>query len=164
MLKDFTDGSVAKENALFTTQRNAISLIMYQDSFEIVNPLGSAKRKHKILAVYVTLGNIHPQYRSKIDKLQLVLLLREIDFKYFGQAAVFRPLIKDLRTMETNGVLVGNENIPGILAMFLGDNLGSHCIGGFVENFSSSEYICRFCMITTQDIKLGKVQDNFEER
>lgn len=28
-----------------------------------------------------------------------------------------------------------------------GDNLGSQCIGGFVENFSVSHYFCRYCDI-----------------
>ena len=64
ILRDFTDGGVARKNLLFIELHNAIKLILYQDSFEVVNPQGSAKRKHKILAVYVTLGNIYPQNRS----------------------------------------------------------------------------------------------------
>lgn len=28
-----------------------------------------------------------------------------------------------------------------------GDNLGSHGVGGFVENFSVSHYFCRYCDI-----------------
>ena len=63
VLRDSTDGSVARKNLLFNELHNAIKLILYQDSFEVVNPLGSAKRKHKILAVYVILGNIYPQNR-----------------------------------------------------------------------------------------------------
>ena len=57
VLRDSTDGSVARKNLLFS------ELILYQDSFEVVNPLGSAKQKHTILAVYVILGNIYPQNR-----------------------------------------------------------------------------------------------------
>ncbi|KAE8739915.1 hypothetical protein FOCC_FOCC014579 [Frankliniella occidentalis] len=29
--------------------------------------------------------------------------------------------------------------------MLLGDNLGTHIFTGFLENFSSSKYLCRFC-------------------
>lgn len=34
-----------------------------------------------------------------------------------------------------------------IVCAIAGDNLGSHGIGGFVENFSTSSFFCRFCEI-----------------
>ena len=43
VLRDSTDGSVARKNLLFNELHNAIKLILYPDSFEVVNPLGSAK-------------------------------------------------------------------------------------------------------------------------
>ncbi|PIK59648.1 Interferon-induced protein 44 [Apostichopus japonicus] len=82
---DITDGKIFKENTLFGSEENALSVILFQDAFEVVNPLGSAKKKHKILAVYFTLGNIPPQYRSQVESLQLALLCREVDFKKYGQ-------------------------------------------------------------------------------
>lgn len=33
------------------------------------------------------------------------------------------------------------------MCAILGDDLGSHGIGGFVENFSSATHICRFCTV-----------------
>lgn len=33
------------------------------------------------------------------------------------------------------------------------DNLGSHMIGGFTENFSSCEYFCRYCPVTKDDFR-----------
>ncbi|XP_028416452.1 uncharacterized protein LOC114540531 [Dendronephthya gigantea] len=164
ILRDFMDGSVAKSNVLFVELGNAIKLILYQDAFEVVNPLGSAKKKHKVLAVYVTLGNIYPQNRSQIDQMQLVLLVRESDFKFFGQDAVFRILVNDLKKIEEHGVLVEKEYIRGTVTMILGDNLGSHSIGGFVENFSSSPYVCRFCLMETKNIQLGDIFDTFSQR
>jgi hypothetical protein len=35
----------------------------------------------------------------------------------------------------------------------LGDNLGSHGIGGFTENFSRTKYICRYCLITRAEFE-----------
>ena len=64
------DGNVAKKNVMFIELPNAIKLILYQDSFKVVNSLESAKRKHKVLGDYATLGNIYPQHRSKIDRFQ----------------------------------------------------------------------------------------------
>lgn len=34
----------------------------------------------------------------------------------------------------------------------MGDNLGSHMIGGFTENFSTAEYFCRYCLMTRNEI------------
>ncbi|XP_024908468.1 uncharacterized protein LOC112486333 [Cynoglossus semilaevis] len=38
--------------------------------------------------------------------------------------------------------------VKGALYCIAGDNLGSHTLGGFTENFSSSEYFCRYCLIS----------------
>lgn len=48
----------------------------------MTNPLGSAKRKHKIIGVYFTLADFELFYRSGIDNLQLLLLCNESDNKY----------------------------------------------------------------------------------
>ena len=79
-MEDITDRSVFKSNVFFTVNKKALKLVLYQDSFEVVNPLGSAKTKQKILAVYYTLADILPHYRSNIDHIQLISLCREVDF------------------------------------------------------------------------------------
>lgn len=79
---------------------NTLQLILYQDSFEIVNPLGSSRTKHKILAMYMTLGNIYKFNRSKANPIQLILLCKEKHLKYFGHEAVFHHLIKDLKSVD----------------------------------------------------------------
>lgn len=44
-LSDVCDGSVFKSNKLFVQAGDIIlKLILYQDAFEVVNPLGSAKK------------------------------------------------------------------------------------------------------------------------
>lgn len=43
--------------------------------------------------------------------------------------------------------------IKGTLYCIAGDNLGSHCIGGFTENFSQSSYFCRYCLITRNEFQ-----------
>ena len=129
--------------------------MLYQDSFEVCNPIGSSKKKHKILGVYLTLANFRPHVRSNIDQIVLVLLCKEVDFKYFGQRAIFSRLIDDLKDLENNGIDIidGKEPIKGGLCAILGDNLGSHCIGGFVENFSSVSHWCRWCLLEGQEFQ-----------
>ena len=69
--------------------------------------------------MYATLGNIHPENRSKIHPMQLVLLVREIDLKYFGQNIVFRAIVDDLKKLEEVGVLVDDQYVQGTLAMIM---------------------------------------------
>lgn len=84
-LNDVTDGLVFKEKQ-FLHQQNRVAIILYQDSFEVVNPLGSAKKKHKLIGVYYTLANFASEERSNIDHLQLVLLCRETENIFFKQS------------------------------------------------------------------------------
>lgn len=92
-LADVIDGKVIKDNGLLKEDPSSLSIVLYQDSFEVANPLGSAHGKHKILAVYMTLCDILPHNRSCVDPMQLVLLCRKSDFRFFGQAKIFTPLI-----------------------------------------------------------------------
>ena len=51
-LQDFQDGHVFRNKDFFQRNPDALQILLYQDSFEISNPLGSAKKPHKILGVY----------------------------------------------------------------------------------------------------------------
>lgn len=146
--KDVWDGKIIAENALFKSDPLSLGLILFQDAFEVVNPLGSGKKKHKVLAVYLTLGDILPHNRSNIDHMQLVLLCREQDFRFFGQDLVLAQLLKDLKDLEVSGIQLPNGDLrKACVCAIAGDNLGSHGIGAFSENFSTSVHFCRYCEI-----------------
>jgi hypothetical protein len=164
IFEDISDGKTFKANELFSNDHMALQIMLYQDSFEIVNPLGYAK--HKILGVYFTLANLPAHYRSNIDHIQLVLLCREEDTKLKnGMDKALRRLMTDLKYIETTGiVVVEGIQLKGSVISLLGDNLGSHVIGGFTANFSTSQYFCRYCLISRSDFHkephvLGKVRD-----
>ena len=74
---DVSDGKVFLSNKLFQEQASPLRLLLYQDGFEVVNPLGSDRCKHKVMAVYLSLADLFPYSRSNIDHMQLVLLCRE---------------------------------------------------------------------------------------
>lgn len=141
LLADFTDGSI------YTVNGKILHLILYQDGFETVNPLGSAKMKHKLLGFYFTLGNFYPWHRSSTDQMQLLILCYEKHIKLFGQNSIFNTLIEDLKTLE-NGFVVNGEYFAVQVFCISSDNLGAHFIGGFKQNFSTSDYFCRYCLIT----------------
>jgi hypothetical protein len=91
--KDFNSGTVYQNDKFIQQNPSSLSLVLYQDEFEIANPLGSAKGKHKLFAVYYTVGNLHPSVRSKIDAFQLILLCRHRDLVTYGIHAVMAPVI-----------------------------------------------------------------------
>lgn len=59
VLTDVNDGKNFKQNAILQ-ESSSVSVILYLDAFEVTNPLGSGKKKHKIMAMYMTLGEILP--------------------------------------------------------------------------------------------------------
>ena len=98
----------------------------------------------------MTLANFRPHLRSVVDNTLLVLLCKEVDLKHFGHK-VFQKLVEDLKELENNGIQIRNETLKGTVCFIAEDNLGSHGIGGFTENFSTAEYFCRYCTITSTD-------------
>ncbi|XP_056605722.1 uncharacterized protein LOC130424250 isoform X3 [Triplophysa dalaica] len=101
----------------------------------------------------MSLANLPPHIRSSTDHMSLVMLCREKDFKHFGHEKVFSRLIADLKDLEDNGITVAEETFKGTVLCIAGDNLGSHNVGGFTENFSTSEYFCRYCRIARRDFQ-----------
>ncbi|ROL54946.1 hypothetical protein DPX16_23865 [Anabarilius grahami] len=86
--------------------------------------------------------------------MQLVMLCREQDLQFFGQDLVFSRLVNDLRDIEESGIILDDgEKLQGALIAIVGDNLGSHSVGGFTENFSKSKNFCRYCMIHRDDFE-----------
>ncbi|XP_044738491.1 uncharacterized protein LOC123300081 [Chrysoperla carnea] len=78
--------------------------------------------------------------------MYLVALSKE---KSFDHHAIFGKIVEDLKEIETVGVeFAPGQFIKGSLVFITGDNLGSHGLGGFTENFSTSQYFCRYCLIT----------------
>ncbi|KAK3929621.1 Zinc finger protein 76 [Frankliniella fusca] len=166
VFQDFYNGSVFQKNQFFKENPDALVIILYQDEFEVVCPIGSAKNKYKILAVYYSLGNLPPHLHSNPKNIQLVALCRK---KYFNPDKVFGIIVNDLIKLEKEGVEVSLNVFKKVgVAFIAGDNLGSHSLGGFLENFSRSTYFCRYCLIQRKDFnnifnQTVNVRDDWEE-
>lgn len=143
IIEDYSDGKVFINNKFFQDNPICVRIAIYQDGVEIVNPLGSAKAKHKVLAIYLSILNLPDYVRCHINSIKLVALCKE---KFFDHSVVYGKVVKDLKELETDGLNVeGIGNVKVGLVYIAGDNLGSHSLGGFVCNFSTSLYFCRFC-------------------
>ena len=151
------------------TKKNGFdfNIMMYMDEFEIVNPIGSAKNKHKILAFYYTLCELPPHERQNSEKIQLILMVNSNDAKEFNKEMYLGLLIRDLKDLESEGLDFKGKKLKVSLHCILGDNLGSNWVGGFVENFSANIQSCRFCLINKdgiqekQDFCLWRTPENY---
>ena len=167
-LKYFRDGFVFQSNSFFLENVEALSITLYMDSFEIVNPIGSVRKKCKILAMYLTLGNLPDYIRYRINLIQLVLLCKEKDFslqKLYGR------LVKDLLKVDNQGnEIYLNKVVKGSVVLTSDDNLRAHSLEGFLEKFSTSNSFCRFCLITrptflgTKNLNLETIEEEDLEK
>lgn len=160
------DGSRFKENSLLTEEDFRISLCLYIDEFEVANPLGTSRNKHKLCAIYWVLGNLHCKHRSSLHSIQLALLCKVSNIKDCGYGAIMHPLIQDLVSLEQHGVYVERlgASIKGTVLFVAADNLAAHSLGGFFESFTVSQ-MCRFCMARREEIQHMEVRTgSFEPR
>lgn len=160
------DGSLFKENSLLSDEQFRISLFLYIDDFEVSNPLGSSRKKHKLCAIYWVLGNLHTKYRSTLHVIQLALLCKVDSIKEYGYDEILRCLVKDVVSLECQGVYVERlrASVRGTVSFVAADNLAAHSLGGFFESFTVS-HMCRFCMATQEGIQHAEVQSGaFQQR
>ena len=99
-IKDVKDGMIYKQNIYFKDNPEAMTLLLYSDGVELVNPLGAGRGKHKIIQIFLTFGEIPKYQRSKIDRIQLVAVLKEKLVKQFGFQKVYQRIVEDLKHLE----------------------------------------------------------------
>ena len=92
------------------------------------------------------------KYRSQLKHHHLVLLSSATHITEFGFPAILKVSIDDLNGLQSNGVYIHDKLYSVCFVSFLGDNLGSHLIGGFTRGFNSSRP-CLYCMITKPRLK-----------
>ena len=48
LMSDFCDGELYRKHSLFSVDRQALQVLLYNDDIEICNPLGSRAKVHKM--------------------------------------------------------------------------------------------------------------------
>ena len=118
-LEDLCDGTAYKEHPLFSRDETALQIMLYYDDLEVANPIGSRSTKHKlgrydyvyivcvsmpILCVgvfYFLLGNISPQFRSSLNIIQLLTVVKQSYIKEYGIDKILEPFMKDIASLES---------------------------------------------------------------
>ena len=155
VLHDFCDGLLYKSHPMFSVDSKSLQIIAYYDELEVVNPIGSYVKKHKLGCLFFTLGNIRPKYRSSLKAINLVSLSKHENISKYGMDTFLSPFVEDLKVLYCDGIEVSighNKHVlfGGLLA-FLADNLAAHAVGGFKESMSFALRICRTCMVTATE-------------
>lgn len=134
-------------------------MCLYVDDFEICNPLGTSRKKHKICAIYWILCNVPSMFQSMLSSIYLAVLCKTEDVKTYGFEKILRPLLHDLQTLEQQGVYVHQLEtfLKGRVQCVVADNLAAHSMAGFIESFSG-EYCCRFCTASRADSQTNEVK------
>lgn len=150
--KSYVDGAYFRENCLLTIDEFTIAIGLYIDDFEVANPLGTSKKKHKMCAVYWVIANIPAKYRASLNSIQLALICNTTTVKECGYAKVLDPLIHDLMSLEKDGVYIEalGASVKGTVLYVAADNLSAHAVAGFYESFSVDKF-CRFCMASRSE-------------
>ena len=78
-MSDFCDGSLFKSHPIFSSDPHALQVVAYYDELEVVNPIGSFIKKHKLGCMFYFLANIRPQYRSTLKAIQLLAVGKHED-------------------------------------------------------------------------------------
>ena len=160
VLTDIKDGSNYKNLKYFQDNPTAFAGILYSDAIEVVNPLGAGRGRSKLVQMYWTLADIPKKMRSKVDRIQLAIVVKEKILKKYGYATIYHPLIQDMKELEQVGIIVNKPFTRRVKVSFIlhqGDNLEQHSLGMFSTCFSSGE-VCRFCRILHKELS-DKIHD-----
>ncbi len=146
LLTSFRDAEISKSHAIFGTDPSALQIHLYCDEFEVCNPIGVHRTQHKLTAIYFFLGNLEKQYHSQLQNIYLVLLVKHKFIKNHSKyVQVLRPLINDLKLLQTEGISVNINGylhtIRGALATVSADNLSAHDQAGFQCSFNPVEFV-----------------------
>ena len=133
-------------------------MIIYFNEYGTNNIAGSHTGVNKIGATYFMLPTLPPQFQSTLKHIFVTLLFRDTGRKTFGNRAICKDLLEELKDVEINGLLINNVRLYFSCILIIGDNLGIHQICGLVESFSAN-YSCRVCKIHKEQFRSQTVED-----
>ncbi|XP_023317233.1 uncharacterized protein LOC111694208 [Trichogramma pretiosum] len=146
-----------------------LPLMVYNDDFEINNPIGSRKVLHKIGAVYISILGIPDEFVSQLENILLFQLHRYLNHKDFGNKPIFQCCVDKLKKLVKDGLIINSIKVNFVVFQVVSDNLGANSILGFSKSFLSMN-CCRICtadinqrkFLTREDSQLLRDVDNYK--
>jgi hypothetical protein len=166
-IQDVSQGSYVSSHDFVQTHRNALLFCLYYDDYEVVNPIGTHRKKHKQSVFYFQLLNLPPEFRSRLSSIQLIACAKSGDVKEFGVENLLCDFVKGLQKLY-EGVLLnvaGSEKLcHGLLAYVVGDTLAAQMLGGFKEGVGTATKPCRTCEISHNQLPDSRLDNSFVRR
>ena len=94
--RDICDGSLM-QNVNIGNGALHFEVVLYLDEIEIVNPIGTHVKNHKLCMFYFTLANIPPSFRSRYEAIQLLAIAKTVDVKKFGLKKLLSDFITGIK-------------------------------------------------------------------
>lgn len=167
LMNDIQDGNYSLQHTFIQGHDFCLKFVLYTDDFEIVNPIGSHRKKHKCSAFYWTLLNIPCELRSKLSAIQLYGIIKTSDMKKCGLNTFLSDFVESMKKLS-NGVLFeieGSEKrVYGMLMCVLADTPAANFLGGFKEGVGGAQRPCRTCDVHKADLDTGFVSTSFQIR
>ena len=169
IMQDICDGDYVKTHPLFAENPRALQIVLHNDDIEIVNPIGSHTKKHKLSMFYFTIANIPPPLRSNLSAIQLVAIAKAKDLRQNDEALenLLNNFIDTINDLSGGGIeleLHGHSYvIQGDLILVPCDSLAASWLGGFKESANFAYRGCRTCDATAGDMKTT-FRDTFNHR
>lgn len=174
ILDSYMKGEMSKKNDILKSHPDALRFILYYDDLEVCSPLKSRAGNQKLGAFYILIDNIPLKFRSNLAKICLVALVKAglIKGNKYGIDAAVDVIVEGLKKFEEGVTFSNGKKVYGTVIASIGDNLGSHGIGGFKEGFTA-KHGCRYCMasypkdvqrMTREDSSLLRTREMFNEQ
>jgi hypothetical protein len=155
-LRSYIDGDIFKNDDYFHNNSDALRLVLYNDDIETANALGSRSGVHKLTMFYIY---VQGSNSSKLSSIHLVIAAYASDLKQFGYDAVLKPLIADLKKLDSGIPIHKGTNrvlLKARLVQLVGDNLAANQTIGMVSSFSAKHF-CRFCIMSSEQTQYATV-------
>lgn len=151
-IRDICDGQYIRNSPFFQRNPKALQIILYNDDIEIVNPLGTHVKKHKITLFYASFANIPPEYRSKLQSIFLIAIAKSKHLKRHGFDRLLKIFIETVNILSSEGLQIEVNGLPytvkGALVMAPADTPAANNLGGFTEGVGFAYKKCRTCFIS----------------
>lgn len=154
---DICDGNYVRNHTLFRAERGAFQIVLYTDDLEIVNPLGTHTRVHKITVFYVMFANIPPEDRSRLSSIYVIAIAKTVQLKRHGMKHILKDFIETVNELSSNGIEfdIGNEKkmFKGAIVALVADTPAANLMGGFKEGVGFANKPCRTCHVSKDELK-----------
>lgn len=155
---NFVNGKIWKKIREKYGDKHIIPFHVYMDGFEVNNPLSSHRGFHSIVGVYYSFPTLPVEYSSKLENLFIAMLFKSKDQKIYGNDKCLHLLIKEINSLEKDGLsFILNDKrttIYFVMGLLLGDNLGVNTSLGFSPSFNHN-YCCRLCKLSLKQIRIN---------